>query len=330
MRNLPVRWGLSLPNRGVLFGLTSIEAIMEAVELAEESQVFESVWFGDSLIHKPRLESVVMLSAVASRTRRARLGVMCMASFPVRDPVLLAIQWATLDQISGGRTVLGVCIGGGHAPELNTFGVKRSERAGRMEEGVDLLRKLWAEGETSHHGRFYNVEGLQLVPKPAQKTVPIWIAVSPDRDKVGDRVVDNAMRRVGTLADGYITMGVTAEEFHRRWEVIEATAAQIGKDLSSFETSIHGMVNINDDRRVAYEESKSYFNHYYGPGYPSEELLKVWLAHGPPAQCAGLIQGWIDMGITTPVLRFTAPDQISQMHRFIGEVLPRLELNRRP
>ncbi|MEK7210025.1 MAG: hypothetical protein AAB070_01245, partial [Candidatus Binatota bacterium] len=73
-----------------------------------------------------------------------------------------------------------------------------------------------------------------------------------------------------------------------RWEVIEATAAKIGKDLSSFETSIHGMVNINDDRRVAYEESKSYFNHYYGPGYPSEELLKVWLAHGPPAQCAGL------------------------------------------
>lgn len=67
MRNLPVRWGLSLPNRGVLFGLTSIKAIMEAVELAEESRVFESVWFGDSLIHKPRLESVVMLSAVASR-----------------------------------------------------------------------------------------------------------------------------------------------------------------------------------------------------------------------------------------------------------------------
>ena len=66
MRKLPVRWGLSLPNRGVLFGLTNIDTILDAAVLAEESGVFESVWFGDSLIHKPRVESIVMLSAAAA------------------------------------------------------------------------------------------------------------------------------------------------------------------------------------------------------------------------------------------------------------------------
>jgi alkanesulfonate monooxygenase SsuD/methylene tetrahydromethanopterin reductase-like flavin-dependent oxidoreductase (luciferase family) len=87
------------------------------------------------------------------------------------------------------------------------------------------------------------------------------------------------------------------------------------------------MVNINDDRELAYRESKDYFNHYYGPTYPPESLIKVWLAHGSPKDCAELIQHWLDMGITTPVLRFTAKDQPEQVKRFIEEVLPRLRLN---
>jgi len=245
-----------------------------------------------------------------------------MASFPIRHPVLLAVQWATLDQISKGRTVLGVCIGGGHDPELRAFGVKRDERVSRLKEGIELLRKLWGDEEVNHRGRFYSLERYEILPKPIQKPPPIWIAVSPDRSQVGDRIVELAMRRVGKIADGYITMGVTAEEFGRRWKVIEAAAAQSGRDLANFETSIHGMVNIHDSKRAAYEEAKFYFNHYYGPGYPSEELLGLWLAHGPPRECARLIQSWIDMGITTPVLRFTSRDQLGQIRRFIEEVLP--------
>ena len=326
MRRLPIRWGLSLPNRGVLFGLTDIDTILAAAAFAENSGVFESVWFGDSLLHKPRLESVVMLSAAAARTAKVRLGVMCMASFPVRHPVLLAIQWASLDQLSKGRTVLGVCIGGGHDPELRAFGARRSERVGRMAEGIELLRKLWSEDEVDHAGRFYRLDKCRVVPKPAQKRCPIWIAVSPDREAVGDLIVDNAMKRAAMLADGYITMGVEAAEFRRRWEVIERTAREIGKDLSNFETAIHGMVNINDDRRAAYKESQDYFSHYYSPGYPPEELIKVWLAHGPPEACAEMIQSWVDMGISTPVLRFTSRDQIGQIERFIKDVLPLLRL----
>src|SRR4030095_14551031 len=109
MRNLPIRWGISLPNRGALFGLTHIDELIETAIAPEQSGVFESVWFGDSLIHKPRLEAITMLAAVATHTKTVRLGTVCMASFPVRHPVLLAIQWASLDQISKGRALLGVC-----------------------------------------------------------------------------------------------------------------------------------------------------------------------------------------------------------------------------
>jgi alkanesulfonate monooxygenase SsuD/methylene tetrahydromethanopterin reductase-like flavin-dependent oxidoreductase (luciferase family) len=326
MRQLPVRWGISLPNRGALFGLTDVDELIETAAVAERSGVFESVWFGDSLIHKPRLEAITMLAAVATHTKRVRLGTICMASFPVRHPVLLAIQWASLDQISKGRTLLGVCIGGGHEGELSAFGVKREDRVGRMKEGIELLREIWRDDEVVHRGRYYTLERYNIVPKPVQKTPPIWIAVSPERERVGDKVVDQAMRRVAALADGYITMGVTAEELGKRLKVVEHTAAEVGKDLSDFEVAIHGMVNINDDKQAAYTEAKEYFNHYYGPTYPPESLIRVWLAHGPPRDCARLIQEWIDMGITTPVLRFTARDQLEQVRRFIDEVLPRIRL----
>lgn len=326
MRRLPVRWGISLPNRGALFGLTDVDELIKTAVVAERSGVFDSVWFGDSLIHKPRLEAVTMLAAVAAHTQRVRLGTICMASFPVRHPVLLAIQWASLDQISKGRTLLGVCIGGGHEGELRAFGVKREERVGRMKEGIDLLRKIWGEEEVVHRGKYYTLEGYRIAPKPVQKAPPIWIAVSPDRDQVGDQVVDQAMRRVGALADGYITMGVSAEELGKRLKVIEGSATEAGKDWSRFEIAIHGMVNINDDRQAAYREAKDYFDHYYGPNYPPQSLIAVWLAHGPPADCARLIQEWLDMGITTPVLRFTARDQLRQLKRFIEEVLPLLRL----
>lgn len=326
MRDLPVRWGVSLPNRGVLFGLTTLETIIEATTLAEQSGVFESVWFGDSLIHKPRLESIVMLSAAAARTRKVRLGVICMASFPVRDPVLLAIQWASLDQLSQGRTILGVCIGGGHEGELRAFGAKKDERIERLTEGIKLIRQIWSDGEVNHRGKYYTLEGYRIVPKPVQKPCPVWIAVTPDRAVVGEKGVAAAMKRVATLADGFITLAVHHDEFRRRLDLIEEFAVEQKRDLSRFEVSIHGMVNINEDKRAAYEESKYYFDNYYTPGYPSEELLKIWLAHGAPEECARLIQGWIDMGITTPVLRFTSRNQLGQMERFARDVLPLLRL----
>jgi alkanesulfonate monooxygenase SsuD/methylene tetrahydromethanopterin reductase-like flavin-dependent oxidoreductase (luciferase family) len=249
-----------------------------------------------------------------------------MASFPVRHPVLLAIQWASLDQLSHGRSLLGVCIGGGHEGELRAFGIKKEERVGRMREGIELLRQIWSDQATSFHGKYYTLEDYNIVPKPVQKPPPIWIAVSPDREQVGDRIVDQAMRRVGLLADGYITMGVTAEELGKRLTIIEQAAHQIGKDLSKFEVAIHGMVNINDDKELAYRQSKDYFTHYYGPTYPPEGLIKVWLAHGTPKDCAELIQEWLDMGITTPVLRFTSNDQTGQLQRFVDEVLPLLRM----
>src|SRR5512132_3637272 len=151
------RYGLSLPNRGVLFGATSVDELLAVSELAEASGAFDSIWVGDRLFAKPRLEALVLLSAIAARTRRVRLGTCCLSTFPLRDPILLAAQWAALDHVSHGRMVLGACIGGSPPREVAeaefaAFKVKLSERAPRMEEGMTILRRLWTEDHVSHRG----------------------------------------------------------------------------------------------------------------------------------------------------------------------------------
>ena len=104
-----LRFGLTLANRGVLLGVTTPAALLALAERAEGSGWFDSVWVGDSLFAKPRLDALTLLAAIAGRTRRVLLGPACLASFPLRHPLVFAYEWASLDQISGGRAALIVC-----------------------------------------------------------------------------------------------------------------------------------------------------------------------------------------------------------------------------
>lgn len=126
------KFGLSLSNRAVLFGWASLDDLLDASRMAERSGYFHGVWVGDNLLSKPRAEAIVTLSAIAARTQEVKLGTICLASFPLRDPILLAIQWASLDLLSQGRTILAVCNGGSaldgpqFAHELGVMGCSRA------------------------------------------------------------------------------------------------------------------------------------------------------------------------------------------------------------
>ena len=82
--------------------------LVDMAVAAESSGVFDGVWVGDNLLSKPRFDYLVLLSAIAAQTRKVKLGTICMATFPLRNPIQLAIQWASLDVLSGGRTILAV------------------------------------------------------------------------------------------------------------------------------------------------------------------------------------------------------------------------------
>jgi alkanesulfonate monooxygenase SsuD/methylene tetrahydromethanopterin reductase-like flavin-dependent oxidoreductase (luciferase family) len=322
----PVRFGISLPNRAVLFGVSPL-SLLESAETADQSGFFDSVWVGDNLLSKPRLESIVTLSALAARTSRLKLGEVCLASFPLRHPLLLAIQWASLDVISEGRTILVVCIGGSartgpqFAAELAAMGVGSNERVPRLEEGIALLRAFWSADPVTHAARFYQFKDVQALPKPTQPHVPIMIASNPVEG--GDPAVEErALRRVARLGDGWQTDGTPAPLFRERWSRIREYAAEAGRADQVTDASLHLMVNINDDAAQARAESVAFLEHYYGVGTVSETKLSHWLAAGSPAAVAEKIETFLEAGCTTPIVRFTSPDQRGQLERFLADVAP--------
>jgi alkanesulfonate monooxygenase SsuD/methylene tetrahydromethanopterin reductase-like flavin-dependent oxidoreductase (luciferase family) len=323
-----VQLGLSLPNRGVLFGAISVDEILELSEIADRTAVFDSVWVGDSLIAKPRLESVAILSAIAARTTRVRLGTACMASFVYRHPVIFAIQWASLDVLSGGRALLCACMGasGGEGMgearnEVEVLGFHPKERVTRFEEGVTIVRRLLNETSVTHEGRHYRFDNLTLEPRPAQRPLPVWIANEPNLEKPD--LADRQCRRVATLGDGWMTDGgPTPAVFAARWRLLSRHLREAGKDPGAFPTSYHMMININDNRGRAWDDGVGFLTKYYGP--MREEFLRVWLAAGPAEEVAARIQAYVDAGCRLPILRFAAWDAPVQIRRFLETVYPRL------
>jgi alkanesulfonate monooxygenase SsuD/methylene tetrahydromethanopterin reductase-like flavin-dependent oxidoreductase (luciferase family) len=273
------------------------------------------------------LEAIVTLSAIAGRTSKVRLGTVCMASFPLRHPLTLAIQWASLDVLSGGRTILVVCnggsksMGGAFATELAASGVLSSERVGRVEEGIEVLRLFFGQDPVTYQGKFYSFENVNVLPKPVQARVPIGIAVNPHTE-VDPATEERFLRRVARLADAWQTDAVDPEVFRRRWARIQEYAEEYGRAGEVNDAQLHLMVNINEDADRAQRESVEFLEHYYGQGTIDDALLKNWLAFGPPESVIEKLGVFIEAGYTTPILRFTSLDQRGQLERCVNEVLP--------
>jgi alkanesulfonate monooxygenase SsuD/methylene tetrahydromethanopterin reductase-like flavin-dependent oxidoreductase (luciferase family) len=322
-------FGLSLPNRGVLFGATTAAKLVRLAERAEQSGVFGSVWVGDSLLAKPRLEAIALLSGIATRTSRVRLGTVCMASMTLRDPILLAIQWASLDQLAGGRTILGACLGGAGqamgagALESEIYGVPNRGRTVRLEEEIALLRRLWLEDDVTFEGQVYRVARVTALPKPIQSPPPIWIATNPKRGVASEAVIEGALARVGRLGDGYMTDAATVEEFAWRWSRVRHHAAAAGRDPDALGACIHLMVNVNPDPAAAFAEADRFLRSYYGVDF-GRAYLEVWVASGPPDVVAARVRAYLEAGCTVPILRFASWQQEAQLKAFLAEVAPRL------
>jgi alkanesulfonate monooxygenase SsuD/methylene tetrahydromethanopterin reductase-like flavin-dependent oxidoreductase (luciferase family) len=318
-----MKFALTLPNRGVLMGLTTPEQMLRMSETADRSDRFTDVWVGDSLLGKPRMESITLLAAIAARTKRVRLAPACMASFPLRDPVLLAYQWASLDLLAGGRTLLMACTGivpqAGGALEAAHYGLDNKARVERLVEWITILKRLWTEDEVNFEGKHYRLHGITIEPKPAAKPrPPIWIA----NNATGPRErIERTHRRVARHADGWQTSLWDPEDVAWRLSDVREKVREAGRDPDTFETSLYHNINVNEDRDAALEESKRFLDTYYMEDFPPDRV-DSWTAAGAPAECIEHLNVYARMGVHTIGLRCTAWDQMGQLRRVIEEVLP--------
>jgi alkanesulfonate monooxygenase SsuD/methylene tetrahydromethanopterin reductase-like flavin-dependent oxidoreductase (luciferase family) len=317
-----VRVGLTLPQRGLLFGALTMTELIDLARAADHEALFDSVWVGDSLFSKPRPDAVALLGALATATSRVRLGVGCMASFPVRDPIVFAYQWATLDMLSAGRMDLAVCTGivRGNASqrEGRPWNVVDAERAKRMSENIDICRALWSGKPVTFTGTFTSFTDVTLSPVPVQDPCPIIIAANPNPSP---ETAARPMRRVARKADGWMSGQLWPNAFGLLWDQLEPQLREAGRDPDSFPAISYHNININEDEGAGYAETKRFLDLYYGPVL-NETQMRSWTVLGGPESCVQGLRALRDAGAKTIALRFTAWDQPQQYKRLVNEVLP--------
>ena len=310
-------FGVLLPTRGVLVysdgGRPRVELNWQMAETVERLG-YDSVWVGDSITSKPRLEPLTIMSAIAARTQRVKIGTAVMLT-ALRHPVHLAHSLATIDNVSNGRVILGAGAGRGdnqmYIDEHESVGIPVNERADRMEEGIRILRALWSEEDVTCEGDYYPLKNVTLEPQPLQDPLPIWIS---------SNWVRRGLRRVAEMGDAWITNVPSVELFERCWDRVQENAAGVGRDARAMTRALYISVNLNEEDE-ALAEGDRFMQAYYSRPYEavSKQLLCVF---GPAEKCAEAIRNYREAGVTYFIVRFASPNQQEQLDRFTTQVLP--------
>jgi len=335
--NRTVEFGINLNNREPLIAPDyDLGALLDLSELVEELG-FDSVWVGDSLFSKPRYEAMTLLAAISQRTRRVRLGTACLVS-SLRNPLYLALEWATLDAISGGRTIFGPCMGNpeqGVRREFEALGLPFNDRATVFEEGLEVLGELFRTGRTNFKGKYFSYDDVAFhsgtemkALTPVQCPPPIWIVSNPRL--VGDKptekmraIMQRACDRIIRLGDGWMTCcrAEHPEELTEQIGYLREAAERHGRDFDDYTVSYQVTMNIGDSKVQARAAFGDYISKYY-PELSQAMDLSNWGPVGTPEDIAAWLREFQGRGVSHFICRFGAIDQFGQVQRFANEVLP--------
>jgi probable F420-dependent oxidoreductase len=202
------------------FPFDTVAGFWRWVDLCEAGGV-DSLWQTDRIVSRePILECMSVMAALAGRTCRIKFGVNVL-SLAFRDPVLMAKQCATIDVLSEGRLLPAFGIGSPLAPEWRTLNLDTKTRGRKTDEGLEIIRRLWAEDEVDFEGVHYHLTGASISPKPVQPDLPMWIGGSSEA----------AIRRTARFGTGWQAGGETPENIGAVVVAIREAAIAEGRPI---------------------------------------------------------------------------------------------------
>src|SRR5262245_12577483 len=180
-------------------------------------------------------DPLVWLSFVAAHTTTLKLatGILIV---PQRNPLVLAKEVATLDKLSGGRTLLGVGVGW-LEEEFDALGIPFADRGARLDDHIAAMRALWTQDRASHHSEFTNFDAAISLPKPAQGSVPIVVGGHSKP----------AARRAGRLGDGFFPGRGEDDQLRELIATMRAAASDVGRDPDAIEVTAGTALAFADD-----------------------------------------------------------------------------------
>jgi probable F420-dependent oxidoreductase len=286
-------------------------ALSSYLTRAEELGI-DSGWTEEQVIGtKPLLGPIPTLAYAAACTEHLRLGCAALVS-PLHNPVHLAKNISTLDQLSRGRLEVAITTGGRFRP-FTAFDADPATFVSRFTEGLQLMEALWSDPRVSFQGRFWQLDGAAMEPKPFQKPhPPIWFGASQPA----------AVRRAVRLADGFFGAGSqTTAQFASQVEAAREAMAEYGRDPGSFRIAKRVYIAVDDDPERARHRIAGALDSLYGYfGLPGLREVPVT---GTPDDCVkGLRE--VEAAGAEMILLNPLFDARDQMERIAAEVMPQL------
>ena len=294
--------GVAIPNIGPM---ATGENVLALAERADEVGL-DSVWVGDHLAfprnpklpypysrgaprylpsNVPILEPITLMAAIVARTSRVRVGVSVLI-LPYRHPLVTAKMIATIDAISSGRVILGV--GVGWLPEeFEAVNADLETRGAVTDEQIRYFREVWSNDEPSFDGRFYQLSGIDVFPKPVDRSIPIWIGGQSPA----------AMRRAANLGDGLHLIDLTLAELEGVVERFAKICAQAQRPPEEVTLSIRSTFKLTD-----------------GPATPEEQKTPIT---GNVEQVVGVLREFERLGIRHVCL---GPRVAQNVESFLGAI----------
>ncbi|MEO9254838.1 MAG: TIGR03619 family F420-dependent LLM class oxidoreductase [Tepidiformaceae bacterium] len=292
------------------FPFSDAQAFLKWIDLCETSGV-DSVWFSERLVSmSPALEPIVTFGLVAGRTERLKFGMNAIV-LPLRDPLVLAKQCATLDFLSGGRLLPAFGVGSDTSPEFRSTGRKPAGRGQRSDEMIQIMSRLWSEEHVSFEGKHFQYEDVTISPRPVQQPLPVWIGGSSDA----------AVRRTATLGTGWLGGVQTPAQVAPVIRKIRAATAEAGRTIDDDHYGAGFPFRFGSfDEPVVERNARAYSR--VGEGLDPREYMGV----GGADEIGVRAEEYIAAGVSKFVLRPIADsdaEMMAQTRQLVEEVVPR-------
>lgn len=277
-----IKLGTSIP-QAFTEGPVDMDVVRKIVTRSEDLG-FESLWTSSSVLGgSPSLEPIGLLHYVAGLTHKVRLGVSVLV-FPLHSPVTIAKSFASLDQVSGGRAIVGLGLGSAY-DAYEAFGLTSARRVKRFEEGIEVMKSLWTRSTTNHANEFLHLESAMMEPKPLQKPhLPLWIGGGHH----------NVLRRSVEIADGWMGAGASSNsDFKERVGVIKDMIDESGRDPDSFTISKRIYIAVDSNESRAIDRLSRWTGSVYGNADMASEIA-VW---GSAEKCSDILNDVASVGV---------------------------------
>lgn len=321
-----VSHGFVLPSRGVVMWSESRNELSSRIRTdviglgaAAETHGFDSVWVGDSVLARPRLEPLTTLAAVGAVTDAVELGTAVYLP-ALRHPVNVAHLTSTLDLLSGGRLLLGVGAGSSHEherAEYGNLGVPVADRGRVLDEAIDVIAALWSGTPVDYDGEHFQLSAASIGFGP-RRDPPIYFAsiYFDPREAFPDPILD----RIVTHGAGWIPLGLSPAEYSAGLDAIRRAGEAAGRDMAGFDPALYFDVVIDDSTERALAAARDFMERYYPWWEGTDEDIEARGAFGDLGTVEAHMDEYRDAGVETFIVRFLSVDQRDQLRRYAALV----------